>query len=237
LLSLVVALALAGSFAAIGLFVAMLALVLPTAAWKYSVSFHGPVGDRPAFMASAGLALFALGLLVFVGYEGLRDRVERFTGGGGYQAARTRLLVDYRGLQMFGDRWLAGWGAGSFRYGFSKYQRREPELQKQGDLPVHWEHAHDDWLEFLIELGLVGAIPLAVIAAFWIRTAARRRLWRKLAALPMLAGLVLVAIHGLVDFPLQNLAIAATAGAILSLLVRWGEIDAESSKAAPEGAI
>jgi O-antigen ligase len=185
-------------------------------------------------MASAALAILALGLILFVGFEGLRDRVESFTSGGGYQAARTRLLVDFRGWQMFEDRWFAGWGAGSFRYGFTKYQRREPDLLKQADLTVHWEHAHDDWLEFLIELGIVGVIPLAAIVAFWTREAVRQRLWRKLAILPMLAGVVVVALHGLVDFPLQNLAIVATAGAILSLLVRWGELDAEGSKTPAE---
>jgi O-antigen ligase len=234
-LTIVVALILSGSFAAVSLFGVLLALVLPTAAWRFSASFHGPGGDRPAFMASAALAILALGLILFVGFEGLRDRVESFTSGGGYQAARTRLLVDYRGWQMFEDRWFAGWGAGSFRYGFTKYQRREPDLLKQADLTVHWEHAHNDWLEFLIELGIFGVIPLAAIVVFWGREAARQRLWRKLAILPMLAGVVVVALHGLVDFPLQNLAIVATAGALLSLIVRWGELDAESPKTPAEG--
>jgi hypothetical protein len=58
---------------------------------------------------------------------------------------------------------------------------------------------------------------------------AKLRLWRRLAALPILGGLVLLAVHAFVDFPLQNLAILVTATALLPLVVRWGEIEGEAA--------
>ena len=131
-------------------------------------------------------------------------------------------------MRMFEDRWLTGWGAGSFRYGFTKYQRREQDLEYMAGDRVRWEHVHDDWLELLIEVGVIGALPVAAMLAFWVSKVATMRLWRRLAALPMLSGLVLLGIHAFVDFPFQNLAILATATALLPLLVRWGEIEREA---------
>jgi O-antigen ligase len=226
-LTLMVALVISGAFTVIALFAVSMAIVLPVVAMRYGKSFRGPGNDRPILMAAAGLVVFALGLGLVVGYSGLRDRVESFTDGGGYDAAHSRLLADRSGLQMLADRWATGWGAGSFRYGFTKYQRMEPELARISGVRVHWEHVHDDWLELLIELGLIGAIPVAVMIAFWARQALRLHLWRKLAMLPIGAGLILVTVHGFVDFPFQNLAVLATASALLPLLVRWAESESE----------
>jgi O-antigen ligase len=226
-LTLIVALVLSGAFSVIALFAVSMTIVLSSVAMRYGRSFRGPGNDRPILMAAAGLVLFALGLGLVVGYSGLRDRVETLTGGGGYEAARSRLLADRSGLQMLSDRWATGWGAGSFRYGFTKYQRMEPELARISGVRVHWEHVHDDWLELLIELGLIGAIPVASMIVCWARQALRLLLWRKLAMLPIGAGLLVVALHGFVDFPFQNLAVLATASALLPLLVRWAESESE----------
>jgi O-antigen ligase len=228
-LALIVALVLSGSFAAIGLFAALLAVLLPAASWRYSTAFRGPGGDAPVFITAAFLVVLMCGLCIFVGYGTLRERVETFENGGGQKAARIRLLMDERGLEMFRDRWVLGWGAGSFRYGFSKYQKREPGLSRIEGAPVRWEHAHNDWLETLIEMGALGSIPLVCASAYWIRKLIQLRLWRKLSAFPMLMGLALLAVHSLVDFPLQNLAVLATASALLPLLVRWAELDGEAT--------
>jgi O-antigen ligase len=228
-LTVVVALVLSGSFAAAGLFIVMLALVLPVTIWRYLKMFRGPGGNTPVLMAAGALLVFAVGLGVFVGYDGLKDRVERLANGGGRQAARIRFLADKRGFEMFEDRWLTGWGAGAFRYGFTKYQRREQDLEYMAGDRVRWEHVHDDWLELLIELGVFGAVPVAVMLGYWTVMVAKLRLWRRLAALPILGGLVLLAVHAFVDFPLQNLAILVTATALLPLVVRWGEIEGEAA--------
>jgi O-antigen ligase len=228
-LTLVVALVLSGSFAAMGLFTVMLAALLPVVAWRYSMAFRGPGGDTTAFIAAVTLIILACGLGIVVGFQGLRDRVDSFARGGGNKAARIRLLSNERSFEMFGDRWALGWGAGTFRYGFTKYQKREPELSRIDGLPVHWEHVHDDWLELLVELGVLGAIPVACIVVFWIQKVAQLKLWRKLPALPMLGGLVILAVHGMTDFPFQNLAVLASASALLPLLIRWGEFEVEAT--------
>lgn len=226
-LTMAVALVITGSFAAIGLFCAMLAVLVPFIVWRYHTEFRGPSADSAMLGTAAGLIALAVGLAAFVGYEGIRDRVESVSDGGGHSATRVRLLADQRGAEMLEDRWLFGWGAGSFRYGFTKYQRMEAELARISGVPVHWQHVHDDWLEFLIELGMVGVIPIALVAAIWLRHVVKLRLWLKLPAMPMLGGLLLLALHGFADFPLQNLAILATAASLAALLLRWGEIDGE----------
>jgi hypothetical protein len=59
-------------------------------------------------------------------------------------------------IEMLGDHWKTGIGAGSFRYIFPIYQHRHPELVTTGGERLFWEHAHNDIVQFPIELGIVG---------------------------------------------------------------------------------
>jgi hypothetical protein len=169
-------------------------------------------------------------LVLAITYSDLRRNVELKIAGEGAYSLQSRLAAAHRGWEMFTDRWLTGWGAGCFRYGFTKYQRRDAVLLKWHDTPIRWENVHDDWLELLIEMGGFGALIVAMIIAFWVRRITRLRLWKSPSIRPLICGVMGVGVYAFFDFPLHNPAIASTVVALLPLLVRWGEGEARMEK-------
>jgi O-antigen ligase len=128
--------------------------------------------------------------------------------------------------KMFRDHWFFGWGAGCFQYGFTKYMKEYSEKEyRAGGLHLFWEHAHDDLLEFPVELGVVGMIPLVGIlgCAGW--QLYRRRFWRNVVSLLLVLGCTLVVLHASVDFVFQNPAILLTWSVLLVGALRWVELD------------
>jgi O-antigen ligase len=127
---------------------------------------------------------------------------------------------------MFRDRWLFGWGAGCFRYGFPLYAQKYPDiyLSRNGGL-LYWEHAHNDLLEFPIELGAVGLIPLVFIISLGVWYMVSLRFWRNAVALSLMLVCLLVACHAWIDFVFQSPAVLLTWSALLVTAVRWVELD------------
>lgn len=159
-----------------------------------------------------------------IGYCDWQEKIHSLFASDAHDSARMRLLADRRGWEMFEDHWAKGWGAGCFQYGFTKYQAREAELKQKGSVQLRWEHVHNEWLELLIELGLVGVMPIVFIGGYWIRKIWREQLWRSSAA-PVLSGLCALMAQAVMDFPFQNLAVLLTAAALLPLSVRLAEIE------------
>jgi O-antigen ligase len=82
-------------------------------------------------------------------------------------------------------------------------------------------HAHNDYLELIVEAGLPGAIVLFVIImviAWRMLAVARDRARDRGPALAGFAMLALLAAHSLVDYPVRSDAIAAVAGVAIGLL-------------------
>ena len=139
----------------------------------------------------------------------------------------------FRGLarqasgDMFRDRWLFGWGAGCFRYGFPLYAEKYPDIyhSRNGGQFFYWEHAHDDLLEYPIELGIIGLLPLVSILGFTAWQLVRLRFWRNTFALFLTLACLLVACHAWVDFVFQNPAVLLTWSVLLVAAVRWVELD------------
>lgn len=175
------------------------------------------VGRRALVVVAIAVLAVAAGTL---GQRDLREKIHQFATGDGQQSLRLRALAVRSGLAMFHDRWATGWGAGCFSYGFTKYQRAEPELARWQHLKLRWEHLHNDWLQLLIELGVVGTLPIAFMAWFWIGRLVRVGSWRDPLGRSLLIGVGLVAIHGLMDFPLQNPAVLLTTCALLAVVAR-----------------
>jgi O-antigen ligase len=107
--------------------------------------------------------------------------------------------------------WL-GFGLGSFENAFRLY--------RDESLPLWFQHAHNDYLEAGMELGvpaagaLLGAILLLVsccVQGVW----SRKR--REIFPIVGLSASVLVGLHSFVDFGLQIPAIAGTYAALLGL--------------------
>jgi len=111
---------------------------------------------------------------------------------------------------------LLGSGLGSYASVFSAY--------KQGYTGPLFAHAHNDYLEFFSEVGLIGCIPLVFIwlYAFYCSIYAmrkRRSALHKSLGLGCFMAMTSIAIHSSVDF---NLQIPANAGTfVLILALSW----------------
>jgi len=102
-------------------------------------------------------------------------------------------------MQMIPDFWLAGTGAGTFAYVFPNYS------QFTGGF---YDYAHNDYLQILVELGVIGCLPLAGLVMLGLLNG-----WKLLRGndskllrgmgFASIMGTVSLLIHSTVDFNLQ----------------------------------
>lgn len=110
-------------------------------------------------------------------------------------------------IPQFLERPLTGFGAGSFETTFQKYPG--------ADIPLDFDHAHNDYLQFVTEFGLIGTLPLALFVLLSLYHALRA-LWnhqsRFHSGLGCAAamGITALMVHSAADFNLQIPANAAT---------------------------
>lgn len=108
-----------------------------------------------------------------------------------------RFAVSKDSLQIFADHPWTGTGLGTFEIIYPRYQSLITDLV--------WEHAHDDYVEALVETGLVGGILLVVALLLFVKLAfsdLRERLrhgvgWYQVGATLGCCGLL---VHALADF-------------------------------------
>jgi O-antigen ligase len=194
-------------------------------------------GDRRAGVAVAIVALllllFVAGGLQRLGVERVVDRFSLLVDGGD-ASAQLRAVASQASGEMLGDRWPLGWGAGSFRFGFPIYQMRHPEIYfpegRNFDNRLHWEHAHNDWLQWPIEYGAVGMLLLAITPMFLLVRFAQAGGLTNPFALPVALGCLLVLGHSAADFVLQNPAVLATWAVALVVATRWAELDETAAR-------
>lgn len=110
-------------------------------------------------------------------------------------------------LPQLRERPFTGFGAGAFATSFPRFPGP--------DIRARFDHAHNDVLEFAIEFGLIGLVPLAlfVLGSFVMALKAlwrRDSLYRSGVGLGAAIGLLAIGIHSLSDFNLQIPANAAT---------------------------
>lgn len=122
---------------------------------------------------------------------------------------------------------LVGAGPGAFADAFAPHRSE--------DIPFHYDHAHNDYAEFLIETGMVGCALLAALVAttLWHALRVLRRRRDPAAAAIAFAGamgLVALGIHGLVDF---NLRIPAVAATLVTLMALTLSVSSRSRREAP----
>lgn len=137
---------------------------------------------------------------------------------------RLRKLTYWICLGMVRDAPLFGFGTGSFRLLFPYY------AVPWGDqIQVRWTHAHQDYLQTIIEWGWIGAALWGSLFA----PAVGRQVIRcfgsnaDLTGAAALTGLLAVLIHSLVDFPLQIGSIHFYS--LLFLAILWRSRHSESS--------
>lgn len=146
----------------------------------------------------------------FFGVEKVINRIENTTLG-----TIKRDEVNEFALPLFQDNMMTGTGAGSFYGVFPEYRQEEIGT-------LYFDHTHNDYLQFAIEFGLIGFIPLLLMLALTFIVALRAQ-WQRSDSLmrglsfTALMAIIAFGIHSTVDFNLQIPANAATFMVILAL--------------------
>jgi len=114
--------------------------------------------------------------------------------------AEHRDEVDIYTVPLVHDFWLTGTCAASFIHIFPAYV--------QENLGVLYDHAHDDYLEFLAELGVIGFIPLSLFIVLGFYQSMRslkcvRHSHVRAAGFGGCMGIISLSMHSTVDFNLQ----------------------------------
>lgn len=127
--------------------------------------------------------------------------------------------VVLQSIALLKARPWTGHGAGSFEAVFPRVADHT--------IPLHFDHAHNDYVQFGVEFGLQGSLPLAlfVVLALW---HALKALWRSDSAycsgvgFGAAMGIIALAVHSATDFNLQIPANAATFVVLCAVAVLAG---------------
>jgi O-antigen ligase len=118
-----------------------------------------------------------------------------------------RFLSTKATWEMAEDRLIYGWGAGSFRYVF-------PIYQKECDIlwyyyyhdTIGWigrkiyNYAHNDWVQFLAEYGILGCSLLLTMFLCLLRVLSKTFCFSNTGGIFLLCGLFVIIVHNFVDF-------------------------------------
>lgn len=191
---------------------------LPFAATPRKRAVFGPIaaGMIAAVVVGgsrAGMALLAAeALLILI-------RLRRWAAAGGFLAVLLaavpfaapdllgrddghRLEIYASTLDMIAAKPWTGWGLGTFEAVYPAFARFDNGLIV--------DHAHNDWLEWTAEAGIVAVIPL-IILVIWSARAA----W----AHPWALGVPTIFLHALVDYPVHKPPLAAWTLVLLAALI------------------
>ena len=99
------------------------------------------------------------------------------------------------------ERNLSGWGAGSYRWTSPTFLAQRSEfLNKRGQLTYRATHAHNDWLQAIVEWGFAGWV-VVISSLTFIALRIRAQIQHPRApALALLGGLLLFSAHIFIDF-------------------------------------
>lgn len=180
--------------------------------------------------------VLGLMLLVFIGGGALfldngraKERMEALVTTEHKLSIGDRLDAQKATWDMIQDKWLTGWGAGSFRYYFPVYQQHYPGIYNYPDgrrrENSRWEYAHNDYLQILAELGVVGGGIFVAGFGYWILKLLRHGAHRRPHLLILLLGLLLLMANSWTDLPLYCPAVLIAWCALWALAARWAEFE------------
>lgn len=147
--------------------------------------------------ARIGLGLVAAAALALAAYAGLTPVVERFAPDALSLGYEGRLRLSATAFAAGVDFLPFGSGLGTFADVFQRYQG--------AGLVGYIDHAHNDYAEAFLELGLAGVVVVGLIAYAIVRrwaAIARGEVSRSLGTLQVAAGIsvLALAVHGAFDF-------------------------------------
>lgn len=108
-----------------------------------------------------------------------------------------RVYIWSRIIENISDFWWSGVGGGGFEYAFMAW--RDPVVTQ------HWDHAHNIYLECVVELGIPGACTLFLIVCHRVLVCWKKaqRHPKDIAPILGLSVMALLGVHGMVDFAPQ----------------------------------
>lgn len=144
----------------------------------------------------------------------------------------TRTLARRATLEMASDKLVTGWGAGSFRHYFPTYQRNYPDIYNYGPKQkMRWEYAHNDYVQLIAELGLIGSAIVLAMFGCAIGHLVRQHFWLKPHLVFLVLALFITAAHAWMDFQSHNPAILFLWCASAMLVGRWAELENRRNQA------
>jgi O-antigen ligase len=94
----------------------------------------------------------------------------------------------------------------------------------------YFEYAHSDYLQSLMEFGLLGCFPLFLFFLTLIVPAVLASRVRPSVYFSMLAGVLAFCLHAWWDFPAQCPSVLLLLVFILVIIGRWGTLDASKQR-------
>ncbi len=188
----------------------------------FTLNLTLPLSRRTKMVAAGTLIFFLGGYGMLLGLDTVVNRFNSID-----QSGLNRLNVYLASLPMLSEHWLTGIGLGS-------YDLLSPVYLKGLPTALHFDHAHNEYLEFAVELGLPAAgLLFAWLAALMLR--AGRGLSRLhqsadahstavLVGTAAFAALVGLFVHGWVDFGWRlpaTLLYATTLAALVATALRY----------------
>jgi len=139
----------------------------------------------------------------------------------------TRASVLQASLPMINDFLWLGSGAGSYYSVFPMYRVDSVGVD-------FYKHVHNDYVEFLIELGVIGVLPLIVFVFLSLRASyralIRRDNWAQIAGYAALMSMIAIAVHSTADFSLRIPAYATTLIAVLAVTYSEAQVSNGSKR-------
>lgn len=210
----------------------VVAVVLALLALLYSI-IHGLLWKRlgeTVALSFVYLLLFAAcaGTFVYIlGWERVTERLERLTSDAGQIDWDIRTTAYQATYEMFRDKPVWGWGAGSFEYRFPVYQQEYPKIHTRWERRMRWEYAHNDPLQLLAEYGIAGAALFVALFAFFLTRIFRYRGYRRPLSSWCLLGFLVTLAHSTIDFVFHNPAVLITAVTLLAIASQYPLLEAE----------
>jgi len=162
----------------------------------------------------------------FFGVQKVIDRIEQTSS-----AKESRDEVNLYSIKLIKENLLLGTGAGTFYSAF-------PKVRNQQTGSRFYDHAHNDYIEFLSDRGILGTLPLFFFMLMSFFTACRAIVQRKqkimkACAFGSIMSTIALVIHSTVDFNLHipansMLFILCTALGWIGLYLNKGSISRQS---------
>lgn len=134
---------------------------------------------------------------------------------GASRSLNSRVSITTTTAHAIGELMPFGSGLGTFKAVYRLYEDHD-RLNR-----ISVNHAHNDYLELALEMGVAGVILMALFLAWW--AVAVWRAWRSGDAGPYARAASIasaaILVHSLVDFPLRTAAISTAFAMCLALLV------------------